>query len=82
MNPVTGPRVLAVAGAVLAVVMVLLMIIGTTSQSTFITWCVLALVGAGMLAVGQRLDAAERNKRLTAERNARIQARRDAGPRQ
>lgn len=67
MKPLTGARVLVIAGVALVVVMSILLRVGTTSETTFVVWIVLLLVGAGAAWGGGKLDANERAKAVRAD---------------
>ena len=67
MKPLTGARVLVIAGVALVVVMSILLRVGTTSEATFIMWIVLLLVGAGAAWIGGKLDSNERAKAVRAD---------------
>ena len=78
MRAVTWPRVLAGAGLLLALVMVVLLSAGPSSKATYYTWVALVIVGLGLFGFGQRIDAGARRTRLDDEREERIRARREA----
>lgn len=63
MKDMSGMRVVQIGGGILAVVMLVLMRVGTHSLTTFITWTVLALVGAGIFVGARRLDEPARRAR-------------------
>ena len=67
MKPLTGARVLVIAGVALVVVMSILLRVGTTSETTFVVWIVLLLVGAGAAWIGGKLDSNERAKAVRAD---------------
>lgn len=63
-----SPRYMVFAGVGLAVVMMVLMAVGTYNMGMFITWGVLAGVGLAIAALGHRLEQREVETRLEAER--------------
>ena len=66
-----GWRVAQFGGLALAVVMMFLMMVGTHSQTSFIAWGVLALVGVGIFAFCRKQDEAIQKRHRDAEFRAR-----------
>jgi len=61
-------RCIAYGGFLLALVMIVLCIIGTTNGALYYMWCALMLVGAGMGALGRRLDSDTAARRVNQTR--------------
>jgi len=74
-----GYKVLSLGGLALAVVMGVLMKIGTTDGGLFVVWGVLLVAGAGLFALGRKLDSDARGREIARERQARLDAARVQG---
>lgn len=79
MTPSVGYKLLSAAGIALAVVMGVLMKIGTTDGGLFAVWGVLLFAGLGAFALGRKLDSDARRKALDEERRARLAGRGGTG---
>ena len=62
-----GYRWLQLAGAVISMIMVILMFVGTYNKVAFYSWGAVAIVGLGAFALGRKLDERQRQQRLTEE---------------
>lgn len=67
-----GLRIVAAAGLGLSVVMLVLLGIGTRSQSMFVMWIVLLLVGLAVFGVARKVD--ENNRRRQRDEDFRNRA--------
>lgn len=63
MNQLNGYRIFQILGAVLAIVMLILLWVGTHSVTTFIVWGILCLVGITIFAGARKLDEASPDRR-------------------
>jgi hypothetical protein len=72
VNALTGYRILGFAGLVLALVMFILMKIGTTNEGLFYFWGVLLVAGVGVFGLAAKLDGAARARKVEEERRRRL----------
>jgi hypothetical protein len=68
---VTLGKTLQVFGVALAVIMVGLTRVGTTSSGLYNTWILFIILGVGLLLLGRRIEDTNRKRRFDADFEAR-----------